>query len=120
MGRQSERGAPLLHGRGGADGASSGSRFLCFSVGDCDFQNADSLRALALRVPDDRLLIETDAPYLAPVPNRGQTNEPAFLRHTAEFLAQLKGMDFASFAAMTTGKCREAFSALFCGLATGL
>ena len=73
------------------------------------FKNADSLRALALRVPDDRLLIETDAPYLAPVPNRGQTNEPAFLRHTAEFLAQLKGMDFASFAAMTTANAERLF-----------
>ena len=74
------------------------------------FKNADDLRALALEVPDDRLLIETDAPYLAPVPNRGQRNEPAFLRHTAEFLADLKGMDFNSFAELTTSNAQRLFT----------
>ena len=74
------------------------------------FKNAEDLRVLALQVPDDRLLIETDAPYLAPVPNRGQRNEPAFLRHTAEFLADLKGMDFASFASLTTNNAERLFT----------
>ena len=74
------------------------------------FKNADDLRALALEVPGDRLLIETDAPYLAPVPNRGQRNEPAFLRHTAEFLADLKGMDFNSFAELTTSNAQRLFT----------
>lgn len=54
------------------------------------FKKAEALRAIAADVPLDRLLVETDAPYLAPVPHRGKRNEPAFVRHTAEAVAQLK------------------------------
>ncbi len=54
------------------------------------FRAADNVRASALVVPDDRLLIETDSPFLAPVPKRGQPNEPAFIAHTCAFLAQLR------------------------------
>jgi len=54
------------------------------------FRAADNVRASALVVPDDRLLIETDAPFLAPVPKRGQSNEPAFIAHTCAFLADLR------------------------------
>jgi TatD DNase family protein len=54
------------------------------------FKNADNVREVAAKVPDDRLLVETDAPWLAPVPKRGKTNEPAFVAHTAEFLAELR------------------------------
>ncbi len=55
------------------------------------FRLADNVRESARVVPDDRLLIETDSPFLAPVPKRGQPNEPAFVRHTCEFLAALRG-----------------------------
>lgn len=55
------------------------------------FRNADPLREVAAYVPDDRLLIETDTPFLAPVPKRGQRNEPAFVTHVAECLATQRG-----------------------------
>ena len=51
------------------------------------FKNAENVREVARQVPADRLLIETDSPFLAPVPKRGKTNEPAFVAHTAAFLA---------------------------------
>lgn len=66
------------------------------------FRNAKALREVALRVPQDRLLIETDAPYLAPVPFRGKTNEPAFVKHVAECLATLRATGFENIAADTT------------------
>ncbi len=74
------------------------------------FRAADNVREAALVVPDDRLLIETDSPYLAPVPMRGKANEPAFLVHTAKFLAELRKMDLETFAAMTTANGLKAFS----------
>lgn len=54
------------------------------------FKNAENVREVAVKVPADRLLIETDAPWLAPVPKRGKTNEPAYVAHTAAFLADLR------------------------------
>lgn len=65
------------------------------------FKAADNVRESALVVPDDRLLIETDAPYLAPVPMRGKTNESSFLVHTAKFLALLRKTPLEDFAALT-------------------
>ena len=56
------------------------------------FKNADELRAIARDVPLDRLLVETDAPYLAPVPHRGRRNEPAFVAATARVVAEARGM----------------------------
>ena len=56
------------------------------------FRNADALRDVARRVPAERLLIETDSPYLAPVPHRGKTNEPGFVRHVGEYIAGLRGV----------------------------
>lgn len=67
------------------------------------FDGADLLRA----VPDDRLLLETDAPYLAPVPLRGRRNEPAFLVHTCEAIARLRGVEPADLAATTTRNARR-------------
>lgn len=75
--------------------------YISFS-GIVTFKNAEELREVARKVPADRMLIETDAPYLAPVPNRGKTNEPAFVRHTAEFLAEWRGMALDELAAATT------------------
>lgn len=73
------------------------------------FRNALELQRTAARVPLDRLLIETDAPFLAPVPHRGRTGEPAFVADTAAFLAELRGEDPARLAAAT----RDNFFALF-------
>jgi len=66
------------------------------------FKNAEPLRETVRTLPLERLLIETDAPYLAPLPLRGKTNEPAFIVHTAERLAQLKGIDPAELARATS------------------
>ena len=66
------------------------------------FKNAEALRDVAARLPADRLLVETDSPYLAPVPHRGKTNEPAFVRHVAEQVAQLRGLEVAELARSTT------------------
>ena len=65
------------------------------------FRNADNVREVALRVPADRLLIETDAPWLAPVPHRGQSNEPAFVADTAAYLAQLREVSLEALAHST-------------------
>ncbi len=66
------------------------------------FKNADTVREVARNVPSDRLLVETDAPYLAPVPERGHKNEPAFVAHTARYLAELRGVKFDTLAQQTT------------------
>jgi TatD DNase family protein len=70
--------------------------------GIVSFRNADMLRESAAFVPDERLLIETDSPYLAPVPMRGKQNEPAFVRHVAECLAEVRGVDLKHIAEVTT------------------
>jgi TatD DNase family protein len=67
------------------------------------FRAADNVREAALYIPDERILIETDSPFLAPVPMRGSPNEPSFLVHTAKFLAQLRRTPFERFAETTTG-----------------
>jgi TatD DNase family protein len=74
------------------------------------FKKADELRAIAAEVPFTKLLVETDSPYLAPVPHRGQTNEPSFVRHTAEKLAEIKGVDLAQIETATTTNFFELFS----------
>ena len=74
--------------------------FVSFS-GIVTFKAAENVRASARIVPDDRILIETDSPFLAPVPLRGQPNEPAFIRHTCEFLAQFRGLPADDFAELT-------------------
>lgn len=66
------------------------------------FKAAEDLRAIVRDVPLDRLLVETDAPYLAPIPKRGTTNEPAFVAHTAAKVAELKGVSLAELEAATT------------------
>ena len=73
------------------------------------FRAAENVRTLARYIPLDRLLIETDSPYLAPVPMRGQANEPAFLRHTAEFLAGLLQIPLDELARRTTGNAELVF-----------
>jgi TatD DNase family protein len=73
------------------------------------FKNGDNVRDVARRVPIDRILVETDAPWLAPVPMRGKTNEPAFVVHTAEFVARLRGDDPVDFAAATSANFARLF-----------
>jgi TatD DNase family protein len=75
------------------------------------FKNAEALRAVAARLPAERLLVETDCPYLSPVPHRGKTNEPAFVRHVAEQVAQLRGLELTELARLTT----DNFFGLFTG-----
>jgi len=66
------------------------------------FKNAVALKEVARRVPLERMLVETDSPYLAPVPHRGKPNQPAFVRHVAEEIARLRGIDFDEVARRTT------------------
>lgn len=66
------------------------------------FRNARELQEIAREIPDDRILVETDAPFLAPVPHRGRTCEPAFVADTARHLAQLRGVEAESLAATTS------------------
>ena len=73
------------------------------------FRNADMLRGSAAFVPEERLLIETDTPFLAPVPKRGQRNEPAFVAHVAECLAQVRGTTAENIAAITRENARRMF-----------
>ena len=74
------------------------------------FKNADPLRAVVSGVPLDRLLVETDSPYLAPIPFRGKRNEPAHVVHTARKVAELKQVDDARFAQATTENFLRLFS----------
>ena len=78
-------------------------------AGNLTFKKADDLRAIAQALPLDRLLIETDCPYLTPVPFRGKRNEPARVVETARLLAELKGLKIADIARITT----ENFGKLF-------
>jgi TatD DNase family protein len=66
------------------------------------FKKSDQLRAIAAKIPDDQLLVETDAPYLAPVPVRGKRNEPAFVAHTAAKVAETRGVAPSALAQTTT------------------
>jgi TatD DNase family protein len=87
--------------------------YISFS-GIVTFKNAQDLRDVAQKVPLDRLLIETDSPYLAPVPKRGKTNEPAFVKHVGEFLATLRGVSNEQIAELTTNNFYKLFSGLGC------
>ncbi len=74
------------------------------------FKNARELQHVAKGIPADRLLVETDAPFLAPVPHRGRPCEPAFVADTARFLAELRGETFEALAAATTANFRALFT----------
>jgi TatD DNase family protein len=78
-------------------------------AGMVTYKNAQNLRDVALGVPLGRLLVETDSPYLAPVPVRGKRNEPAFVAHTAACLAAVKSVDEAIIALHTTRNARDLF-----------
>jgi TatD DNase family protein len=82
--------------------------YLSFS-GTVTFKNADDLRAAAKMAPRDRIMVETDAPFLTPMPYRGRTNEPAYVRTTARFLADALAVAEDELAAATTAAARAAF-----------
>jgi len=74
------------------------------------FNKAQGIRDTVMTVPLDRLLVETDAPYLAPVPKRGQRNEPSYMIHTAQKVAELKGVAMDELAAVTTSNFERLFN----------
>lgn len=78
-------------------------------TGVITYKSAEIVRAAALAQGLDRLMIETDAPYLTPVPHRGKPNEPAYLRHTAEFTAKIFGVGYDELAARTTENAKSFF-----------
>jgi TatD DNase family protein len=78
-------------------------------AGMVTFKKSDDLRAVAAAVPAGRLLIETDSPYLAPQPKRGKRNEPSYVLHTAECLAEVRGLSVESFADQTTANAWALF-----------
>lgn len=111
MGRKSF--TPLLHcytsGLALAEAVMEMGGFISFS-GIITFKNADDVRAVAARMPHDRIIIETDCPYLAPVPHRGTRCEPAHVVHVADRLAQILGLSRAEIDQLTTGNFFRLFS----------
>lgn len=91
-----------------AEAAMAMGFYISFS-GIVTFKNATALKEVAQRVPLDRILIETDAPYLAPAPHRGKMNQPGYVRHVAEELARLRGVSLEEIAEATS----QNFSKLF-------
>ena len=83
--------------------------YISFS-GIITFRNAEEIREVAKFVPADRYLVETDAPYLAPIPHRGESNEPGFVRHTAEKVAEVRGISLDQVGAETTANFARLFS----------
>ena len=103
----------LLHcfssGRALAERAVAIGGYVSFS-GILTFPKSGELRGVAADLPAERLLVETDAPYLAPVPFRGKRNEPSYVAHTARVLGEVRGMDAAAVAALTTENFRRLFT----------
>jgi TatD DNase family protein len=82
----------------------------CISFsGILTFRNADALQAAVAAVPDDRVMVETDAPYLAPEPYRGKRNEPAFVVRTLEVLARFRGLEPDNLAAQIAANAERLF-----------
>ena len=104
---------PLLHcytgGPALAKAALNLGGFISFS-GIITFKNANDIRAIAQAAPLDRIIIETDCPYLAPVPKRGRRNEPGYVVHVAEKLAEIKGISAEEIAQITTDNFFRLFS----------
>lgn len=93
-----------------ADAALAHGFYISFS-GIVTFKNAKDLKEVARHVPLERLLIETDAPYLAPTPHRGKRNEPAYVRHVAEEIASLRGISVEAVAQASTRNFFDLFKA---------
>ena len=84
-------------------------------TGPVTFKKADELRSIAARIPLDRLLVETDGPFLTPHPYRGKRNEPGYVRYVAERIATLRNMDKDEFAAQTTANAERLFGLMVGG-----
>jgi TatD DNase family protein len=84
--------------------------FMISFAGNVTFPNAQAIRAVAKQIPLDRLLIETDSPFLAPVPHRGKRNEPAFVRETAGVLAEIRRLSIEEVGEQTTRNFYRFFS----------
>lgn len=93
-----------------AEAAMAMGFYISFS-GIVTFKSAKDLQAVALAVPLEKMLIETDSPYLAPVPHRGRMNQPGWVKHVAEFVAQLKGVPLEQVAQQTTDNFFNLFKA---------
>jgi TatD DNase family protein len=112
---ETEKGAfpAVLHcfssGRGLAETAIALGHYVSFS-GILTFKNSQEIRDIARDLPADRILVETDAPYLAPPPHRGRRNEPAFVVHTANVLAEVRGISREEVAVLTTENFFRLFS----------
>ncbi len=109
------RGRGVLHCFSGSPAmlqAGLAAGFLISFAGPLTFKSAGELALRATEVPLDRLVVETDCPYLSPVPMRGRRNEPAFLRYTAERLAELHGIELATLARATSENARQLFAGL--------
>ena len=105
--------AGVIHCFTGTDGFADIALDLGFYIsisGIVTFRNADELRTIAARIPAERLLIETDAPFLAPIPHRGKPGEPAFVADTAAFLAELRGERTEDLRRYTTENFHELFA----------
>ncbi|MCE9508061.1 MAG: TatD family hydrolase, partial [Alphaproteobacteria bacterium] len=85
--------------------------YISFS-GIVTFKNAKTIKEVAAAVPMEKLLVETDSPYLAPVPYRGRTNQPGYVKHVAEEVARLKGLDFDQVCKQTTDNFYHLFNIL--------
>ena len=115
LSEETEKGAfpAVLHcfsaGRALAETGIALGHYVSFS-GILTFKNADELRSIARDLPEDRILVETDAPYLAPPPHRGKRNEPAFVRDTAAVLAQTRGVGIEEIEQTTTDNFYRLFS----------
>ena len=83
--------------------------YVSFS-GILTFKRSDELREIAAEIPLERLLVETDAPFLAPVPHRGRRNEPAYVTETAKVLADVKGLSAEALAKATTDNFHRIFT----------
>lgn len=83
--------------------------YISFS-GIVTFKNATDLKEIARKVPLERLLIETDSPYLAPVPKRGKTNQPAYVKHVAEYIARLRGISVEEIARISSDNFYSLFA----------
>jgi TatD DNase family protein len=97
---------------GGAELARRAVALGCYIgfTGIVTFKNSADLRAIAKDMPADRYLIETDAPYLAPIPYRGKRNEPAYVAEVAKVLAEVRGVPFDEIARQTTENFFKLFS----------
>ena len=82
--------------------------YISFS-GIVTFKNAEELREVARKTPLDRILVETDSPYLAPIPYRGKPNEPAYVREVAQFVADLKGVSYEDLCEITAANFHHLF-----------